>query len=242
MWLVVGLGNPGKEYASHRHNAGFMAVDELASRLRADAFRDKFSGAYTKASHAGEDLVLLKPMTFMNLSGQSVQPAAAFFKVEVSRLIVLHDELDVPFGEVRLKLGGGHAGHNGLRSIMQSMGSPDFVRLRLGIGRPAAGFRGEVTDWVLSGFDTMERAELGGILSRAADSVLDVLARGVTPAMNKLNTKAAPPKPPKAPRAPSPTKETAKEAAKEAGSPAATNEQPPRSEALPDPGKNLRGR
>lgn len=190
MWLVVGLGNPGAGYASHRHNVGFMAADLLAERLRADSFRDKFSGSWTKASHGGEDLVLLKPQTFMNLSGQSVQPAAAFFKVPVSNILVLHDELDVPFGEVRLKLGGGHAGHNGLRSMIQSLGSPDFARVRIGIGRPPPGFRGEVADYVLSGFDASERAEIGDVLRRAADSVLDVLARGLTPAMNKQNTKA----------------------------------------------------
>lgn len=191
MWLVVGLGNPGKEYANHRHNVGFMAVDEIASRLKADAFRDKFSGSWTKASHAGEDIVLLKPETFMNLSGSSVQPAAAFFKVPPANIVVLHDELDVPFNEVRLKVGGGHAGHNGLRSMIERLGTPDFVRVRIGIGRPPAGFRGEVADYVLSNFDTMERAELADVLRRAADSVLDVLARGVTPAMNKLNTKTS---------------------------------------------------
>ncbi len=188
-WLVVGLGNPGKEYASHRHNVGFMALEELARVLRAGEFRDKFSGRFTRASHAGEDLVLLQPLTFMNLSGQSVQPAAAFFKVPPANVLVLHDELDLPFGEVRLKSGGGHAGHNGLRSIMSSLGGGDFVRLRIGIGRPPAGFRGEVADYVLSGFDAMERAELPDILKRATDSVLDVCARGATAATNKLNTK-----------------------------------------------------
>jgi len=190
MWLVVGLGNPGAGYASHRHNVGFMAVDLLADRLKADSFRDKFSGSWTKASLEGEDVVLLKPQTFMNLSGQSVQPAAAFFKVPVANVLVMHDELDVPFGEVRLKLGGGHAGHNGLRSMIQSLGSPDFARVRIGISRPPPGFRGEVADYVLSSFDTSERAEIGDVLRRATDSVLDVLARGLTPAMNKQNTKA----------------------------------------------------
>jgi PTH1 family peptidyl-tRNA hydrolase len=191
-WLIVGLGNPGKEYASHRHNVGFMAAEELASAVRAGDFRDKFSGRFTKASHQGDDIVILEPLTFMNLSGQSVQPAAAFFKVEPARVVVIHDELDLPFGEVRLKVGGGHAGHNGLRSIMKSMGTGDFVRLRIGIGRPPPGFRGEVADYVLSSFDAIERAELAGILKRATESVLDVCARGVTAAMNKLNTKPKP--------------------------------------------------
>jgi PTH1 family peptidyl-tRNA hydrolase len=196
MWLVVGLGNPGKEYASHRHNVGFMALDELSSAVRADAFRSKWSGEWCKGSASGDDVVLLKPLTFMNLSGQSVQPAAAFFKVPPANVLVVHDELDIPFGDVRLKMGGGHAGHNGLRSIIQSLGTNDFPRLRIGIGRPKPGFRGEVADYVLSSFDTMERAELGDILRRATDSVLDVLARGLTPAMNKLNTAAEPKKKP----------------------------------------------
>lgn len=189
MWLVVGLGNPGKAYATHRHNVGFMVVDELARALRADSPRDKFSGEICKGSHAGEDALLLKPTTFMNLSGQSVQPAAAFHKIPVANILVVHDELDLPFGEVRLKQGGGHAGHNGLRSMIQSLGSPDFARVRVGIGRPAQGFKGEVADWVLSPFDGAERTQLDDVLRRAADSVLDVLAHGVTPAMNKLNTR-----------------------------------------------------
>lgn len=188
-WLIVGLGNPGKEYASHRHNVGFMLVEELASTLRAGDFREKFSGRFTKASHAGEDVVLLEPLTFMNLSGQSVQPAAAFFKTPPAQIIVLHDEIDIPFGELRLKVGGGHAGHNGIRSVTQSLGTPDFVRLRIGVGRPPPGFRGEVADFVLSSFEAIERAELPGILKRGTESVLDVLARGVQAATNKLNTK-----------------------------------------------------
>jgi PTH1 family peptidyl-tRNA hydrolase len=148
VWLVVGLGNPGREYASHRHNVGFLVVEELASRLRADAFRDKFSAQWTRgacrsgAAGGDEQVVLLQPQTFMNESGRSVQPAAAFFKVEPGNVLVVHDELDLPFGDVRLKMGGGHAGHNGLRSIIQHLGTSDFPRLRFGVGRPPPGFRG----------------------------------------------------------------------------------------------------
>jgi PTH1 family peptidyl-tRNA hydrolase len=189
MLLVVGLGNPGREYASHRHNVGFMAVDELAARLRADAFREKFSGEWTKAEIGGEQVVLLKPMTYMNESGRSVQPAAAFFKVKPSDVIVLHDELDLPFGDVRLKMAGGHAGHNGLRSIIGSFGTPDFGRVRIGVGRPPTSFRGEVADFVLSSFDAVERASLPDLLKRATESVLEVAARGFGPAMNVRNTR-----------------------------------------------------
>lgn len=189
MWMIVGLGNPGSQYANNRHNVGFMLVDALAREVGADGFKSKFSAEWCKARAKGEDVALLKPQTFMNLSGQSVQPAAAFLKVEPGAILVVHDELDLPFGEVRLKVGGGHAGHNGLRSIIQSLGTPEFVRLRIGIGRPPPGFAGAVADFVLANFSTDERAILGDVLSRAGASVLDVLARGVTPAMNSLNTK-----------------------------------------------------
>ena len=196
MWLVVGLGNPGREYASHRHNVGFMAIDALADEVRADAFREKFSGQYAKAEICGEQVILLKPMTYMNESGRSVQPAMAFFKVAPAQLLVIHDELDLPFGTVRLKLGGGHAGHNGLRSIMAHAGGGDFGRVRVGIGRPPAGFRGEVADYVLSAFDPVERAALPDGLRQATQSVLDVAARGFDAAMNARNTRPRPEKKP----------------------------------------------
>lgn len=201
MLLVVGLGNPGREYASHRHNVGFMALDELARRVPSDPFRDKFSGSYAKAQLGGEPAILLKPMTYMNESGRSVQPAMAFFKVTPRELIVLHDELDLPYGDVRLKFAGGHAGHNGLRSIVACVGTGDFGRVRIGIGRPPPGFRGEVADFVLSSFDAMERATLDDCLKRAVESVLEVAARGFEAAMKTRNTRPKKPgqaKPPKA--------------------------------------------
>jgi PTH1 family peptidyl-tRNA hydrolase len=203
MLLVVGLGNPGREYAAHRHNVGFMAVDELARRAGAEAFREKFAGVWARAEIAGEPAILLKPMTYMNESGRSVQPAMAFFKVSPAELVVLHDELDIPFGEVRLKLGGGHAGHNGLRSIMAAVGGGDFGRVRLGVGRPPPEFRGEVADFVLSSFDAEGRAALPGLLEKAGDSVLDIARRGFGPAMNVCNVRNARnprPKPPKKPK------------------------------------------
>ena len=194
MLLLVGLGNPGREYASHRHNIGFMAIDELARRAKADAFRDKFSGEYAKGELLDEQLIFLKPMTFMNDSGRSVQPAMAFFKIAPKDVIVVHDELDLPFGDVRLKMGGGHAGHNGLRSIIAAVG-PEFGRLRLGVGRPPPGFRGEVADYVLSGFDAVERATLPDMLKTGGDAVLDVIRRGFDAAMNARNTRPKPKKP-----------------------------------------------
>jgi peptidyl-tRNA hydrolase, PTH1 family len=196
MLLVVGLGNPGKEYASHRHNVGFMAIDEIARRLRADSFREKFSGQYARADVGDEQALLLKPETYMNDSGRAVQAAMAFFKVEPASVVALHDELDLPFGEVRLKFGGGHAGHNGLRSIMECVGTGDFGRVRIGIGRPPSGFRGDVADFVLSSFDATERATLPDLVKRAADAVLDIGKRGFTAAMKIRNTRPKPKPPP----------------------------------------------
>src|SRR6185369_8006010 len=152
----------------------------------ADAFREKFSGEYARGELLDEQLIFLKPMTYMNESGRSVQAAMTFFKVAPKDVIVLHDELDLPFGDVRLKMGGGHAGHNGLRSIMAVAG-PDFGRLRLGVGRPPPGFRGEIADYVLSSFDAVERATLPDIVAKAADSVADIARRGFDAAMKARN-------------------------------------------------------
>lgn len=193
MYLVVGLGNPGKKYAKNRHNVGFMVVERLASSHGLPDFKEKFSAVWTKgelalggARHA---VALLAPQTFMNLSGDSVQPAAAFLKIDPGHVIVVHDELDLPWQDVRLKLGGGHAGHNGLRSIIQRLGSPEFVRVRVGVGRPPPGFKGDVADYVLSDFDTMERAEMPDVVDRAVAAIERVVAEGIAPAMNAVNTK-----------------------------------------------------
>jgi PTH1 family peptidyl-tRNA hydrolase len=190
MLLLVGLGNPGKEYDGTRHNIGFEAVDAIARAASATDFKEKFSGVWAKGRLGDQDVVLLKPMTFMNLSGQSVQPAAAFFKVAPADVIVFHDELDLPFGEVRLKKGGGHAGHNGLRSMIERLGTPDFGRVRLGIGRPPAGFRGDVADYVLSRFDAVEKASVPDLLKRAVAMTEDACTHGLAAAMNKHHTKA----------------------------------------------------
>src|SRR5262249_13829489 len=143
-----------------------------------------------RAELADKPAVLLKPMTFMNESGRSVGPAIAFFKAQPSDLLVVHDELDLPFGTVRLKFGGGHAGHNGLRSIASSLGTGDFGRVRIGIGRPPPDFRGEIADYVLSRFDAVEAAQLPDVLQRGVETVLEVAARGLQAAMNVRNTRA----------------------------------------------------
>jgi len=185
VYLVVGLGNPGKKYAHNRHNVGFVAVDRIREERAMPEWREKFSGVFSR----GDDVMLLKPMTFMNVSGDSVQPAVAFVKVDPAHVVVLHDELDLPFGEVRLKVGGGHAGHNGLRSIIQRLGTPDFVRVRIGIGRPPPGFRGEVADYVLSDFDASERAELSDVVARAVAAAAAVIEKGPALAQNAVNAK-----------------------------------------------------
>jgi PTH1 family peptidyl-tRNA hydrolase len=182
--LVVGLGNPGAEYAATRHNLGFLVVDELAARAGSPAFRKKFHGELAEARVGGAPATLLKPLTYMNESGRSVQAAVAFYKLPLAALLVVHDELDLPFAEVRLKSGGGDAGNRGIRSIIAQLGSPDFARLRVGIGRPPPGFRGGAADFVLQGFAPAERAELATLVARAADAAELVASRGLAAAMN----------------------------------------------------------
>ena len=189
MLLVVGLGNPGRRYARHRHNVGYMVVDALAEEHGAASFQTRFAGEIARVRLADEEALLLKPTTFMNQSGRSVQPAAAFFKIPVDDVVVVHDELDLPFGTVRLKKGGGHAGHNGLRSLIAHLGGPAFCRVRIGIGRPPADFRGEVADYVLAPFPEDQRPQLPTSLETAAQSVLDIAARGMDAAMRVRNTK-----------------------------------------------------
>ncbi|MCA9576223.1 MAG: aminoacyl-tRNA hydrolase [Polyangiales bacterium] len=183
MHLVVGLGNPGPKYSGNRHNVGFMVVDRLATRWSAPAFREKFKAETTKGLLQQQDVVLLKPQTFMNLSGESVQPAMTFYKVPLERVLCVHDELDLAFGVVRIKVGGGTAGHNGLKSMVQRCGGNGFVRVRVGIGRPSA----RTESHVLSDFDASERAELGDVVERACDMVEAALLEGATAAMNRYH-------------------------------------------------------
>lgn len=190
--LVVGLGNPGSKYERSRHNVGFVALDALRPELGMPDYREKFTGAFTRGDVHGSAVALLKPMTFMNLSGQSVQSAMAFLKIEPADVLVLHDELDLAFADVRIKVGGGHAGHNGLRSLIEQIGSTEFVRVRIGVGRPLPGFRGEVADYVLSSFDPSERAQLDDVVARSVDAVRKILTLGVPAAMNRVNAKVVP--------------------------------------------------
>ena len=190
MFLVVGLGNPGREYEGNRHNVGFVVVDALREKLGLPDFKAKFGGAWTRGDLAGTPVVLLKPLTYMNLSGDCVQPAAAFFKVPLPNLIVVHDELDLAWKDVRLKAGGGHAGNNGLRSIIERLGQADFVRVRVGIGKPPPGFRGDGADWVLSNLSAVERAELPDVVDNAIGAIESVVRDGLPAAMTRVNTRA----------------------------------------------------
>jgi len=171
--LVVGLGNPGSEHLRDRHNVGWLVVDELARRL-GGSFRSKFSGKVAEVRLNELRLALVKPETYMNLSGGSVAAAARFFKVPTESIAVVHDEVDLEPGRLQLRVGGGLAGHNGLRSIRQSLGSSEFLRVRIGVGRPGRGDRRPVADYVLSPFGADE--DPGALVARAADAV-EALAR-----------------------------------------------------------------
>lgn len=184
MLLVVGLGNPGREYARNRHNAGWMVVDELARR-HDGSWRGKFSGQMAEIRVGDEKLALLKPETFMNDSGRAVGQAAAFFKLAPEDVLVVHDEGDFDLGRLELKVGGGLAGHNGLRSTAQVLGTQDFLRLRIGVGRPERGDRRPLADWVLANFEPHEHAE--ELVSSAADAVESLVREGVTQAQVDIN-------------------------------------------------------
>ncbi|MCC6624818.1 MAG: aminoacyl-tRNA hydrolase [Deltaproteobacteria bacterium] len=195
-WLIVGLGNPGSQYAKNRHNIGAMIVEALAARAGA-SWQTKFRARWARVSVRGKDVTLLVPQTYMNLSGTSVGEAASFFKVPPAEVLVVHDELDLPFRDVRVKIGGGHAGHNGLRSIFEHFGK-DFVRVRCGIGRPQ---HGDVSHWVLSDFKGDEAIELPLLIDKGVEAVELVLDNGALAAQNAANArpaakKAAPPKAP----------------------------------------------
>jgi peptidyl-tRNA hydrolase, PTH1 family len=182
--LVAGLGNPGREYAATRHNVGFMVADELARRL-GGSWRAKFSGDLAEVRLNGLRLALLKPQTFMNESGRSVEAAARFFKVEPEDLLVVHDEVDLEPGRLQARLGGGLAGHNGLRSVAQHLGTPEFGRLRIGVGRPERGDPRPVADFVLSEF--APELDVDSLVARAADAVETVATEGLEEAQNRFN-------------------------------------------------------
>lgn len=183
-FLIVGLGNPGTKYEGTRHNIGFAAVERFARRHQVSLTQTKFHGRYGVGAASGHDIVLLEPQTFMNLSGQSVVPAAKFYGVEPDHLIVLHDEIDLDPGVLRIKEGGGHGGHNGLRDIIARLGSPGFKRLRLGVGRAD---HGNVTAHVLGRFRPDEEATIDDLLERACDALEIMMSEGVAAGQNRFH-------------------------------------------------------
>jgi PTH1 family peptidyl-tRNA hydrolase len=182
--LVAGLGNPGREYERTRHNVGWLVLDELARR-HGGSWRSKFSGSLAEVRLGDARLALLKPETYMNESGRSVGAAARFFKVEPEQLLVVHDDVDLEPGRLQARAGGGLAGHNGLRSLAQQLGSQDFLRLRIGVGRPGRGDQRSVSDWVLSPFAPEEDVE--ALVARAADAVEAVAAEGLDRTQARFN-------------------------------------------------------
>jgi PTH1 family peptidyl-tRNA hydrolase len=197
-WLLVGLGNPGPTYASHRHNAGYLVVEELARRagvrftgagqLRAEVAQTRLtaSGGLGGVGGEAEQLVLLKPRTFMNESGAAVGKALAYYRIPPERLVVIHDELDIDFGQLRLKFGGGDNGHNGLKSIRRSLGTGDYFRARFGVGRPPG--RQDPADYVLSNFPTSASEDVAVEVSRCADAVEALLTVGLDAAQSRFNS------------------------------------------------------
>ena len=182
--LVAGLGNPGREYEQTRHNVGWLVADELARR-HGGSFRSKFSGQLAEVRLEDAKLALLKPETYMNESGRSISAAARFFKVDPAALLVVHDDVDLEPERLQARLGGGLAGHNGLRSIAQALGTNDFLRLRIGVGRPGRGDRRSVSDFVLARFDA--ETDVDALVTRAADAVETIVGDGLEEAQRRFN-------------------------------------------------------
>lgn len=185
MWIVAGLGNPGKQYEKTRHNIGFLVADKLADRAGVFSFTKQFKAEVAKIDAGGERAVLLKPQTFMNLSGESVQGAMAFFKSQKDEIVVVHDDIDLDLGRIKLKQGGGHGGHNGIRDISGRIG-PDFYRVRVGVGRP--GGPRSTSSHVLGTFDASEQRALDRLVENAADAVEMIIRDGLKAAQLKFHT------------------------------------------------------
>jgi len=193
-WLIVGLGNPGPSYSGHRHNVGAMVVDELAARTSSSLRSHKSRAAAAEVrllslqgGASGPRAVIAKPLTFMNESGGPVAGLVSFYKIPLENLIVIHDDLDIPFADVRLKLGGGEGGHNGLRSITKSVGTREYLRVRVGIGRPPG--RMDAADYVLHDFSSTERKEVPLLVSDAADAVERLVAEGLVAAQQEWHSR-----------------------------------------------------
>ena len=185
-WLIVGLGNPGREYEKTRHNTGFRAMDILAEKLNAKVDRLKFQGLYTQVNYGGKKLFLLKPQTYMNLSGKSVVQLSAFFKIPPQRIIVLFDDISLAPGRLRVRAEGSAGGHNGIKSIIQELGSQDFPRVKIGVGaKPNPDY--DLADWVLGSFSALDEKAMAVSLENAGQAALAVIDKGVPEAANRFN-------------------------------------------------------
>ncbi|MCP4717965.1 MAG: aminoacyl-tRNA hydrolase [Desulfobacteraceae bacterium] len=185
--LIAGLGNPGKDYARTRHNIGFLVVDALASDFSLELNKSRFESAYVKGKIKGLDLFLIKPMSYMNRSGGPVQKFASYYKIQLPNIIIVHDDMDLDFGKIKIVQGRGHGGHNGVRSIIDSFGRKECIRVRVGVGHP--GGQRRVTGHVLGRFTPDEQNELDATLEAAVKACLLILDKGITHAMNRVNTR-----------------------------------------------------
>lgn len=185
-WLIVGLGNPGKQYERTRHNCGFRAIDLLADKLGCKVDKGKFQGLYGQATYAGSKLFLLKPQTFMNLSGRSVLQLSAYYSIPPQRIIVLFDDISLDVGRLRCRADGSAGGHNGIKSIISEVGSQDFPRVKIGVGGKPHD-NADLADWVLSGFTPSEEKSLQEALERAGEAALCIIDKGVAEASNRYN-------------------------------------------------------
>lgn len=185
-WLIVGLGNPGKQYEKTRHNCGFMALDLLSQKLGCKVDKGKFQGLYGQTVYNGKKLLLLKPQTFMNLSGRSVLQLSAYFNIPPQRIIVMFDDISLPTGRLRIRPDGSAGGHNGIKSIIQELGSQDFPRVKIGVGAKAHPDQ-DLADWVLSTFPAQEEKALTFALENAADAALCIIDKSTSEAANRFN-------------------------------------------------------
>lgn len=189
MKMLVGLGNPGPQYELTRHNIGFLVIDALADKVRVNSFKQQAGALVASVNYQGEKLLLVKPLTYMNLSGQAVGELARYYKIPAQDVLVIYDDLDSPFGQLRLRARGSSGGHNGIKSIISHLGTEEFPRLKVGIGRPRPGQ--SAADYVLEPFGSEEREALGRIIPAAVERVLVVVNKGIVAAMNEFNGKRA---------------------------------------------------
>ncbi|MCH8029497.1 MAG: aminoacyl-tRNA hydrolase [Candidatus Dadabacteria bacterium] len=185
MYLVAGLGNPGTKYSGSRHNIGFMSADGLAGRLEGGEWKKGFAALYTEIYYEREKLLVLKPQTYMNRSGEAVREAARYYNIPADNVIVLHDEMDLPLGALKVKQGGGSAGHKGIISVTEHLGTPEFKRVRIGIGRPKGGL--DSTAHVLGTFEKSQTDEVARVVEISADAVCEIIKNGIEIASNKYN-------------------------------------------------------